>query len=144
MISRLGPGAILVAIVVLSLLPSPVPAATPPGTVSGWVRSTDGTPLAYANVILVGSTLGAMSLSDGKFTIVGVPAGTYTIRAMMMGYGHVEKTIGVNAGDNAPLTFFLRTVVVAEIPVIEVIAERLMVDVKDTQATGTVNAEQVR
>ncbi len=35
---------------------------------------TTGQPLAYTNVIIVATTMGAMSLADGAFTITGVDA----------------------------------------------------------------------
>jgi hypothetical protein len=73
------------------------------GTVTGKVSKADGSPLAYANVILVGTTMGAMTLADGKFTIQAVPPGTYTVRAMMMGYKSVEKPgVVVNIGQHRP------------------------------------------
>ena len=57
------------------------------GTIVGTVTdSKTGKQLAYANVILLGTSMGAMTLEDGKFTIRGVPPGTYTVKAMMMGY----------------------------------------------------------
>ena len=61
------------------------------GTIRGKVLKADGTPIAYANVILVGTTMGAMTLADGSYTITSVPAGTYRVRAMMMGFKALER-----------------------------------------------------
>jgi hypothetical protein len=57
------------------------------GTIRGVVTSEpDGHLLPYANVVVVGARLGAMALDDGAFIIPDVPVGTYTVRAMMIGY----------------------------------------------------------
>lgn len=80
------------------------PATKPPtGTISGVVRDTrTNEPAPYANVIVVGTTLGAMSLQDGTFRIVGVPVGVHQVRGMMI--GHRDVTIGsvvVRSGEEA-------------------------------------------
>lgn len=126
----------------LGLVYSNVAAQT--GTVTGSVVGEDGKPLAYANVILVGTTLGAMSLSDGKFTIVGVPAGTYKVRAMMMGYKNSDKDITVNAGQPVALTFSMKQTIVAQTQVIEVKAERPMVQVTESKVTASVDEQQLQ
>lgn len=60
-------------------------AAVDSGWIAGSVFSLEGNvPQRYANVILVGTTMGAMTDSTGTFLMRG-PAGSYTIRAMMMG-----------------------------------------------------------
>ncbi len=43
-------------------------------------------PIPFANVLIVGSSMGAASDFDGYFTIVNVPPGTYTLRASVVGY----------------------------------------------------------
>ena len=69
----------------------------PTGTVRGRITNANGNPIAYANAILVGTTMGNMTLADGRFTIASVPAGAYTLRAMMMGFKAVEKSVMVAA-----------------------------------------------
>ncbi len=116
------------------------------GIISGTVVSAkDGKPLPYANVILVGTTMGAMSLADGKFEIKPVPIGTYTLKVMMMGYAPVEKpNVVVNAGSTATVQFKLDEKVVAKIQDIVVTADKAMVEVTETQVTGNVSEEQVQ
>ncbi|MCI0452729.1 MAG: TonB-dependent receptor [Candidatus Latescibacteria bacterium] len=115
------------------------------GTVTGTVLSAkDNKPLAYANVMIVGTTMGAMSLSDGKFEIKGVPIGVYTVRAMMMGFGNAEKPgVVVNAGATATVAFKLDEKVVATVPDIVVTADKAMVEVTSTEVRSGVTSEQV-
>ncbi len=144
MFPRGSRGAIIVAscIALLGLVSN---AAAQTGTVTGKVLDKDGKPLAYANVIVVGTTLGAMSLSDGKFTIVGVPAGTYTVRAMMMGYKNNEKPgIVINAGQAESITFAMEQTIVAQTQVIEVRGERPMVEVTESKVTASVDEQQLQ
>lgn len=76
------------------------PASRITGTITGTLREAgSGKPLQYANVFLVGTTMGSMSLSDGQYRIENVPYGRYRLRAMMMGYknGDVDDVV-VEAG----------------------------------------------
>ena len=115
------------------------------GTVKGKVMKADGTPLGYANVILVGTTMGAMTLADGKFTITAVPPGTYTVRAMMMGYKAVEKpSVSISVGSTEELEFKLETTVVAKTQEIVVTAERAMVEVTESKTSAAVSSQQLQ
>ena len=69
------------------------------GRISGFVRDADtGEPLRYANVVLVGTGLGAASSTDGFFVIIGIPPGDYTLKMMMIGYQLVEIPVTIAAG----------------------------------------------
>ena len=59
------------------------------GKISGSIASSDGTPLVGANVIVVGTSLGSASGSDGNYYILDVPTGTYSVRADYIGYQSV-------------------------------------------------------
>src|SRR2546423_12704790 len=57
------------------------------GSIAGTVRdSTTGAPVVDAMVTLVGTALTAKTGADGRFTITGVPAGSYRIRGRKLGY----------------------------------------------------------
>jgi hypothetical protein len=71
------------------------------GSVSGFVFvGTDTCPVGYANVVLTGTQLGAMTDSTGYFRMPGVPAGSYTIKIMAMGHESLEVS-GVVVAPNA-------------------------------------------
>ncbi len=115
------------------------------GRVTGRVLDAEtGTPLAYANVVLVGTNMGGMSLQDGTFTVVGVPVGTYTIKAMMMGYKEsVKPGIEVDAGGTVEVEFSLETTIVGSTEVIIVKAERKQIDVTESKVSHTVSKDEL-
>ena len=58
----------------------------PFGIIKGVIRDSSLQPIPYANVMVEGHKLGAMSDSQGSFSIYFVPPGMYTVRSMMIGY----------------------------------------------------------
>jgi Ca-activated chloride channel family protein len=119
-------------------------AASGGGTIRGKVNRADGTPIPYANVILVGTTMGAMTLADGTFAITHVPPGTYAVRALMMGYKAAE-TDSVEVTDEADvnLDFKLTVTVVRKTQEIVVTAERALVEVTDSKTSGSVSGQHL-
>lgn len=67
-------------------------AQTPTGRITGRVvDGTTGQGIAAAGVQVVGTTIGAQSGVDGRFTIGRIPAGTVTLQVRRIGYG--PKTV---------------------------------------------------
>lgn len=67
------------------------------GTISGKVTSaSDDTPLIGANVYLKGTTMGAATDDEGKYTIEGVDEGAYTLVCDYVGYATQETEIVVD------------------------------------------------
>jgi len=57
------------------------------GKITGIVKdAADGEPLAGINVLLQNTMLGAATDEDGRYFILNVPVGTYSIRATAIGY----------------------------------------------------------
>jgi hypothetical protein len=56
------------------------------GSISGVVCDDRGRPLDFVNVVLLGTTMGAMSSNGGRFAIASVPPGEYTMRASFVGH----------------------------------------------------------
>ena len=52
-----------------------------------------GAPLAGARISVVGTALGATSASDGRYRIVGVPAGRATLRVRLLRYRSVDLPV---------------------------------------------------
>ena len=63
------------------------------GKISGKVvEKSTGETLPGANVVIEGTTLGAVTDSDGNYFIINVPPGSYTVSASMVGYHKTTQT----------------------------------------------------
>jgi TonB-linked SusC/RagA family outer membrane protein len=71
------------------------------GQVTGTVTSATGTPMAGVRVGVSGTTLGATTGADGRFSISGVSAGNHTLRATLVGYAEATRAVNVVAGQTA-------------------------------------------
>ncbi|GAB2949422.1 TonB-dependent siderophore receptor [Hymenobacter coalescens] len=74
---------------------SPRISAIAGGTLEGVVRTADGQPAPFASVALKGTTYGATTDAQGRFTLAGVPAGRYTLVATAVGFAPVEQAVDV-------------------------------------------------
>jgi hypothetical protein len=87
----------------LALIRKPEAATADSGSVAGRVtdRAT-GQPIVGAMIVLDGASRAATSDEDGKYRIVGVPAGRYTVRVRYIGYRPASSPVTVTA--NAEVT----------------------------------------
>lgn len=77
-------------------------AQTGTGTIRGRVtHGASGTPLANVQLTVNGTRLGTQSRQDGTYQINGVPIGEQHVQAHLIGYGPVDKTVTVVAGQTA-------------------------------------------
>lgn len=112
------------------------------GSIRGVIRDRESNELLdYANVLLVGSTRGTMSLGGGTFMFSNLEPGSYTVRVLYLGYAPVDKTVSVAPGGVQTLAFDLEAVVVQTLDDIDVTAEEYMVDIKNAVTEHTVSAE---
>src|SRR5262245_16948109 len=68
------------------------------GRITGRVMAAEGQYLPGIQIIVVGSTRGAVSDTAGRFTIADVPAGQQTVRATRLGYAPATQAVTVVAG----------------------------------------------
>jgi TonB-linked SusC/RagA family outer membrane protein len=98
---------------------NPVP---PTGTITGRVvDATTQQPVADVSVIVEGTRRGAVSGADGTFTIVGVPAGSQTVRARRIGFSGPVQIVVVPTSGSVTVVFPL---------------ERQAVSLEDVVTTG--------
>ena len=82
---------------------NPVP---PTGSVTGRVLDADTQqPVADVSVFVEGTRRGAVSGSDGTFTIGGVPSGSQTVRARRIGFGAPIQVVVVPNGGSVSVIF---------------------------------------
>ncbi len=104
----------LLALAVLSAAPPLAPAAgaqaAPAGRVTGVVAdSASGQPLASVQITLTRGTtrLLARTAPDGRYTINGAAAGTYSLEALRLGFRRVTRT-NLEVATGATLTYNFR------------------------------------
>ncbi|CAN0514174.1 unnamed protein product, partial [Laminaria digitata] len=103
---RLGALSLLILLTAFSFAPA---AAQAQGTISGSVTdAATGDPLVGATISIVGSQLGSTSDFNGQYTITGVPAGTYILRARFVGFVPIDRqNITVTSGQTTTSDFGL-------------------------------------
>jgi TonB-dependent starch-binding outer membrane protein SusC len=85
---------------------NPVP---PTGTITGRiVDATTQEPVSDVSVVVEGTRRGAVSGADGTFTIVGVPAGSQTVRARRIGFSAPLQIVVVPTSGSVSVVFPLQ------------------------------------
>jgi TonB-dependent receptor len=64
-------------------------------------------PVAYANLQLMGTSIGTISNDEGFYTIANVPPGSYTLKVTYIGYSESEASVKVLAGEVTTQDFHL-------------------------------------
>ena len=125
-----------------ALTPAAVVAQT--GKIAG--RVTDGTSgegLPGVNVVLDGTPQGAATDVDGYYTILGVRAGTYRVRATYLGYAaFLAENVRVSVDQTTTLNVTMREEAVQGEEV-TVTAERPVVEVDVSSSRTNVTSEQI-
>lgn len=84
------------------------------GTISGAVTdAATSQPLADVQLRVVGTTRGALSGADGRYTITGVVPGNVTVRAQRIGFNPSTQIVTVTAGGQGTANFALRAAATA-------------------------------
>lgn len=116
------------------------------GKINGVVKDAEtGTPLPGVNVIIDGTTMGASTNLEGYYFIIGVPPGTYSIRAQMIGYQiMVKKEVLVRVGLTTDVSFGLSQTVLDLGEAVEIVAERPIVQKDITSGRAIVTHEEIK
>ncbi len=106
--------------------------------------SATGKPLAFTNVVIVGTSQGAMTKDDGSFAIENVAPGTYDLQASYLGYETSKHQVIVSEGKAAAIDFRLDPVVAKREKEVVITAERPLVDVTKASTTRSFNSEELK
>ncbi|MCK5573632.1 MAG: carboxypeptidase-like regulatory domain-containing protein, partial [Bacteroidetes bacterium] len=115
------------------------------GKIAGRVRDPEtAEPLVGISVFIEGTTMGASTDVEGKYTIVSVPPGTYIVIASGVGFQRKRFTnVRVSIDFTTPLDIELSTDVIA-LETIEVEAEAPMIRRDLTSSQTVVDASTIR
>jgi len=73
------------------------------GTLSGKVTDDKGKPVVGATVRVQGTTRGAFVKADGKYIVVNIPAGTYTVVFKAVNFKDFKATVSISADQTTEL-----------------------------------------
>ncbi|MCO6465240.1 MAG: TonB-dependent receptor [Bradyrhizobiaceae bacterium] len=77
------------------------------GILTGKVTDKDGQPVSGATIRVMGTNRGAIAKSDGKYTIVNITAGEYTVRVTAIGYDTLSEKVSLIADQTRIVNFKL-------------------------------------
>jgi outer membrane receptor protein involved in Fe transport len=115
------------------------------GKISGSIQDAkNGEGIPSVNVLIRGTSLGAVTDLDGKYFILNIPPGTYSIAASIVGYqGTVQRGVIVNVNRTTTVDFSLHEVTVQGEEVI-ITAQRPDVEKEKTSTSEIVRGEDVQ
>jgi len=98
----------------LLCLPSPGWGQQATGQIVGTITGDGGQPLAGVVVAVEGTQLSGLTNASGAYVIAGVPPGTYSVRAMVIGYSTATvENVSVAAGQSVTVNFALQSQAIA-------------------------------
>ncbi|MCG7859553.1 carboxypeptidase-like regulatory domain-containing protein, partial [Flavihumibacter sediminis] len=77
------------------------------GGIRGRVVNTRGEPVPNASILVTGVNQGTAADMDGRFSLSGLKAGTYTVVVTAVGYGKQERTVSVTDDNIATINIEL-------------------------------------
>ena len=84
------------------------------GTIHGTITdAVTSQPLVAAQVFVAGTTLGATTGADGKYTIADVQPGTVDIQVRRIGYGSTSRQVTLTAGQSVTADFALNSAAIS-------------------------------
>ena len=96
-----------------------------------------------ANVMVLGTGSGASASENGEYTILNIPAGSYTVSATFIGYSSQEISgVRVISGLNTVVDFSLATSTL-EGDVVQVTAEKPLIQKDETSSINVMTGEQL-
>ena len=131
---------LFVVLVLTALIPAVLLASG--GKIRGKVADAGtGEPLVGANVVVVGTSMGAATNVAGEFLILNVQVGTYTLRTSYVGYQTITiSNIRVNNDLTSEVNFTLPAEGVT-VGTVEIIAERPLINKSATNAVRIIDNE---
>lgn len=114
------------------------------GKLTGRITDLNKNPIPGANVLLVGTTLGAATNFDGYYVILNIPPGIYDVRISSVGYKtKIVKGVRISAGQTTFLNETLEETVIELEQEVIVMAERPVVDIRQTSSVTILDKSEI-
>ncbi len=115
------------------------------GSIAGTITDEQtGDPLIGVNVIVVGTSSGAATDLEGRYTIPGLRSGEYSVKFSYIGFETKLFTgIGVTSGQTTRLDVTLSEAVLSAEDEIVIVGDRPLLDVEQSTSTFAISKEQL-
>lgn len=114
------------------------------GKLSGRIVDAKGEPLVGANVLLVNTNIGGATDVEGYYAVINIPPGVYDVRISSLGYQtKIVRGVRISAGQTTALDVTLQEEVLELGQEVVVMAERPVVDVKQTSTVAILGKEEI-
>ncbi len=115
------------------------------GKISGVVTNKDdGEPLVGVNVLVIGTTLGAVTDIEGRYSILNVPVGEHELRASCLGFQtQVQQKVYVNIDLTTTVNLKMISTTLNIGEEVVVVAERPLLRKDETNTNIIRNAEEI-
>lgn len=132
----------LILITIIMMLSLSLYAGTT-GRLAGRVKDEKGQPVAYANVMLKGTEYGITTDESGKFILINIKPGVYTVKCFLVGYAQSEiEGVRISADETKTLNITLSKKVI-EGGVIKVIEKEQMIKKDKSGSEKTMSSTQL-
>ncbi|MDP2884392.1 MAG: carboxypeptidase-like regulatory domain-containing protein [Ignavibacteria bacterium] len=133
-----------VLLILLIILAIPALLFAGNGKISGTVKdATTKETVVGANVVVVGTMMGAATDAEGRYYILNVPPGTYSIQVSTVGYARMEiGSVQVRADQTTDLNFDLRQETI-ELKEVVIQAQMRVVDKSQTSSKSTIGKDEL-
>lgn len=131
-------------LLLLALFPALLTAGTK-GRIKGKVVDLQtGEPLIGANIIVMGTTIGAASDANGEYVLQNLDPGVYTVRASYLGYQTITvSNVRVNADLTTSLDFQLPSEEI-QVGTVEIVAQKPLIQKDNTNAVRITTSEDIQ
>ncbi|MGK9368103.1 TonB-dependent receptor [Melioribacter sp. Ez-97] len=135
---------ILYFLLFLTLIPALLSAGTR-GRIKGKVVDMQtGDPLIGANVIVMGTTIGAATDANGEYLLINLEPGVYEVRASYLGYQTVTvSNVRVSADLTTELDFELPSEDI-QVGTVEIVAQKPLIQKDNTNAIRVTTSEDIQ
>lgn len=110
--------------------------------VKGSIRSLEGEPIPYANILVVGTVKGAYTDIDGNFQIYDLADGKYTLKISAVGFKPILEDIYIVKGQIRTLEFSFSEIGV-EMPQVTIVSEKDRIFSKVSGAVTFIDKKEI-
>ncbi len=112
--------------------------------IRGWVRDCSGKPISDAEVVIPGTSWGAVADADGSYIIENVPEGKYTLTARCVGYRTVRKEAEILETQSVNINFAMEIDVLNMDEIVTTASRNPLTKIESSVAITTANSAQIR